>query len=68
MLDLITSTEAARIAGIQPSTFRQLLVRAKSPVPPPVVHGGLGRTNLWHRADIEEWAASRDRKRGRRKD
>lgn len=64
-MDLITSNQAAQIANIQPSTFRTLVTRAKSPVPPPVVHGTQGRVSLWNRAEIEAWAATRDRKPGR---
>lgn len=64
--DLITSAQAAAIAGITSSTFRTLLARGtntKDPVPQPVMR--VARVALWQRADIEQWAATRDRKRGR---
>lgn len=64
--DLITSTQAAAISGITPSTFRTLLARGtntKHPVPQPVMR--VARVALWQRAEIEQWAATRDRKRGR---
>jgi hypothetical protein len=66
-LDLIGSTEAARIAGISPSTFRDLAAKGdavKSPVPTPAIQGTQGTASLWHRADIKAWAATRDRQRG----
>lgn len=67
-MDLIGSTEAAEIAGVTPSTFRTLVAKgdaAKVPVPKPVA--ALPRQTLWRRKDIERWAASRDRARGRAK-
>ena len=67
-MDLIGSTEAAELAGVTPSTFRTLVAKgkaAKDPVPAPAVT--LPRQTLWKRKDIERWAASRDRVRGRAK-
>lgn len=67
-LDLITSSEAAAIAGITPGTFRDLVTkrdRSKSPIPAPVIEGSRGRPALWDRATIIEWAATRDRSTGR---
>lgn len=66
--DLITSAEAAAIAGISPSTFRTLTARGqhtKTPVPAPAFTASKGQASLWHRVDIERWAATRDRSRGR---
>lgn len=66
-VDLIGSTEAARIAGIKPSTFRTIRANknTKTPVPKPVVTGLPGAAVFWRREDIEAWAATRDRSTGR---
>lgn len=68
-LDLIGSTEAAQIAGIQPSTFRTIAAKqtTKDPIPAPVIEGARGQRAMWHRSEIEAWAKTRDRTRGTRK-
>lgn len=65
-LDLIGSTEAAQVAGITPPTFRTLAAKhtTKNPVPTPAINGARGQRTMWHRSDIESWAATRDRTRG----
>jgi hypothetical protein len=67
-MNLITSTQAAEIAGITPSTFRTLAHKhtTKTPVPQPAATAGslTHPVHLYDRAEIEAWAATRNRKRG----
>jgi hypothetical protein len=53
--DQLTSQEAAALAGIAPSTWRDYV--AEGLAPPPA--GKLGGVNWWHRETVEHWLRNR---------
>jgi predicted DNA-binding transcriptional regulator AlpA len=63
--DLISTATAAQIAGVTPSTLRSLAARASTKCPPPKPIRIDARSTVWVRSEVEAWAESRDRKRGR---
>lgn len=50
----LTASAAARLAGIQPATFRAYVSRGQAPEPDGHIDG---RTPYWLRATIEQWRA-----------
>lgn len=60
--DYVTREQAAKIAGITISTLQSHRFPGshtrKSPFPEPAAR--FGNVPVWHRKDIEKWAAARD--------
>jgi len=57
-LDVLTTEQAAELAGMRVDTFRRY--RARGTVPEP--DGYLGRTPWWRKETIARWAANRRRR------
>ncbi len=51
----VLNEEAAALAGVTPSTWRNYVTRGYAPPP----DGRLGRTPWWHRATIDGWLETR---------
>lgn len=57
--DLIDAQEVADVLGLSHRNSVSLYQRRYPSMPRPVVERGGGRTKLWLRSEIDEWAASR---------
>jgi hypothetical protein len=56
---MLTTEQAAALAGMKAETFRRYRSRGTTPEP----DGYLGRTPWWRTETITRWAANRRRKR-----
>jgi glutathione-regulated potassium-efflux system ancillary protein KefG len=57
--DLIDAHEVAEILGLAQRNSVSTYQRRYADMPRPVVERGRGRTRLWLRDDIEQWASRR---------
>lgn len=53
--DQLSSKEAAALAGVAPSTWRDYIGRGLAPRP----DGKIGNSNWWYRETVERWKTSR---------
>ena len=53
--DQLSSVEAAAVAGVKPSTWRDYVAKGRAPLP----NGKIGNSNWWYRSTVEQWKASR---------
>ncbi len=57
--DLVDAHEVAEILGLAQRNSVSTYLRRYADMPRPVVERSGGRTRLWLRSDVEEWARSR---------
>jgi predicted DNA-binding transcriptional regulator AlpA len=53
--DQLSSQEAAALAGIAASTWRDYVADGRAPKP----DGKIGGSNWWYRSTVEQWNANR---------
>ena len=57
--DLIDSQDVADLLGLSQRSSVTTYLRRYSTFPRPAVERGVGRTRLWVRQDVQDWADSR---------
>jgi predicted transcriptional regulator len=60
--DLIDTQEVAEILGLAQRNSVSTYLRRYEDMPKPVVERGAGRTRLWLRCEVEDWARARRRR------